>query len=386
MVKSGLENFIKNVDRYKGRHAALIANQTSVTGGLEYSWNILKDNLDLKRIFSPEHGLFATEQDQVAVRVEPHTGCEIVSLYGGSYDSLIPDQLYLDDIDLVLFDIQDIGSRYYTFVNTMALFMKAIDNRDIEFLIFDRPNPICGTKIEGPLLHKEYESFVGIFNVSVRHGMTAAELAVMYSDIHNLNVNLKPVKMSGWKRDMYFGSTGLPWIPPSPNMPSEYTALVYPGMCLLEGTNMSEGRGTTVPFVNIGAAYINPAQYADVLNAMDLPGIYFRPVYFKPTFSKFTNNTAAGVYLHITDVNNFKPFLTGIAAVKAAFDLCGKSFGFLGGGYEFNYKYPPFDILTGSSKLREMIIAGASLDELSDSWKDDEKQFAEMRKRYLLYK
>lgn len=197
--------------------------------------------------FLPEHGLFATEQDQVAVTVQPETGCDIVSLYGDCMESLLPDESLFDDIDILLFDIQDVGARYYTYVNTLALIMEAIDGRDIELIVLDRPNPLGGIHVEGPMPDPAYRSFVGIFPVPVRHAMTPGELAHLYRDWQKIDINLTVISLQGWQRNMNFSQTGLPWIPPSPNMPTTETALVYPGMCLLEGLNISEGRGTTTP-------------------------------------------------------------------------------------------------------------------------------------------
>ncbi len=387
MITTGLENLINNIDQYKNRSIALIANQTSVTHNLKYSWDILKQKgIKLKRIFSPEHGLFSTEQDQYSVKNQPVVNSEIISLYGDSFNSLIPDDSCLDDIDLILFDIQDIGSRYYTYVNTMALFMKAIHGRDIEFMILDRPNPLGGHTHEGPLLSKDFESFVGIIHTPIRHGMTAAELALLYKDHHKLDINLSVTKMKGWKREMLYRDTGLPWIPPSPNMPTEYTAYLYPGMCLLEGTNISEGRGTTTPFCNIGAPYINPIEFIVYINTFKLQGITFRPIYFKPTFNKYSGDAIGGIYIHITDVDKFLPFLTGIAIVKAAYDLYGDDFKFLKGFfYEFNDTHPAFDLLTGGSKIRRMILDKKSLDVIKDSWKDEEQGFLQLKNRFGIY-
>ena len=389
MIITGLERFLSNSEKYNKRRMALIANQTSVTSDFKYSWDSISESgMRLNRIFSPEHGLFSTEQDQVAVNTEPFINCgncEITSLYGQSQESLIPDSASLDDIDLVIFDIQDIGTRYYTYANTMALFMKALSGTDIEFMVLDRPNPLGGMLTEGPGLLSDYESFVGVFPVPVRHGLTVAELALMYRDIHELNINLSFIKMEGWQRSMLFHDTGLPWIPPSPNMPTETASYLYPGICLLEGTNLSEGRGTTVPFSCIGAPYIDPAEYALLLNSFDLPGVYFRPVFFKPAFNKFSGETAGGVYIHITDFHVFQAFITGIAIVKAAFDLYGDHFEFLTGVYEFNDIHPAFDLLTGSSVLREMIIAGSSIQKMKAAWADDENRFADIRREYMIY-
>ncbi len=387
MIKTGLEIFINDISRYKNRAIALIANQTSVTGSLDYNWEALKKKgLRIKRIFSPEHGLFGTEQDQDAVKSQPFPGAEIVSLYGTDADSLIPDLAQLDGIDTVVFDIQDIGARYYTYLNTMALFMKALRGRDIEFIVLDRPNPLGGNAVEGPGLKKEFESFVGIFPVPVRHGMTAGELALLYKKINSLDINLSIIKMSGWKRKMLFRDTGLRWIPPSPNMPDEYTAYLYPGMCLLEGTNISEGRGTTTPFKNIGAPFIDPIRLAEHLNSMNPGGVKFRPVWFKPTFNKYSGITIGGVYSHITDMKKFRPFLTGVAAVKAIRDLYKDDFTFLKGVYEFNDIHPAFDLLAGSPEIREMIINNYDIGDIAASWEKGENAFRQTRKEFLIYR
>ena len=220
MIATGLDILLGNTSSFRNRSIGLIGNQTSTTYELNYSWNALKEKgIHLKKIFSPEHGLYATEQDQVPVTFQPELESEIVSLYGDTAESLIPDKALLDNLDLILFDIQDVGSRYYTYVNTLALFMEAVSGRNIEIMVLDRPNPLGGTIIEGPLLDAAYRSFVGIFPVPVRHGMTAGELAYLYRDFKKLDVNLSVLKMVGWKRSMLFPETGLPWIPPSPNMP-----------------------------------------------------------------------------------------------------------------------------------------------------------------------
>ena len=386
MIKAGIEQFIENVNRYKNRNIALIANQTSVTADAIYIWNILiREGIRIKRIFSPEHGIYATEQDQIKVDIQPQLECEVISLYGSSYNSLKPVKELLDDVDLVIFDIQDVGSRYYTYINTMALFMEAIQNIDIELFVLDRPNPLGGEKVEGPILQEEYSSFVGVFPVPVRHGMTVGELSCFYKDIKGLDLKLEVVKLKGWKREMFYKDTGLYWIPPSPNMPTEDTAYLYPGLCLLEGTNLSEGRGTTTPFKNIGAPYIDPETFAKHLNSMKIPGVYFRPVYYKPTFNKYTDEVIGGIFIHITDVHNLRPFFTGIAIIKAAYDIYKCDFEFEKGIYEFNATYPAFDLLTGSSNIRNMISRGEDIYTIQNTWKEEEESFLQSKKEYHLY-
>jgi uncharacterized protein YbbC (DUF1343 family) len=358
MVVTGLKRFLDRAGKYGKRRIGLIANQTSVDSALRYSWEALaRRGMAPVRIFSPEHGLFGTEQDQIAAVEGRHGGIEVVSLYGGNYGSLIPEPGMLDDLDLVLFDIQDIGARYYTFVNTMALFMRELHGRDIEFMVLDRPNPIGGDLVEGPMLESGYGSFVGVMPVPVRHGMTAGELALLYRDVTKIDISLTVMEMEGWERSMRFADTGLAWIPPSPNMPTLNTALVYPGMCLLEGTNVSEGRGTTTPFENFGAPFAEAERLVSVLNGYDLPGVFFRPVRFKPTFHKFAGRSIDGAFIHVTDPRAFRPFLTGVAVVKAYHDLCGE-FAFLRASTMFNDTHPAFDLLTGGPGIREAIEKG----------------------------
>jgi uncharacterized protein YbbC (DUF1343 family) len=386
MVITGLEMFLAGIDAYKNKRMALIVNQTAVTGTCRYLWEEMRRlGVPPVRIFSPEHGIFGTEQDQAPVGGQAVQGIEVVSLYGSSRDTLAPDDRCLEDIDCVVFDIQDVGSRYYTYVNTMALSMKAMSGRGIEFIVLDRPNPLGGAEAEGPSLEDEYGSFVGVFPVPVRHGLTAGELALMYRDMENLDLSIIVVMMSGWERDMYYEDTGLPWIPPSPNMPTVATALVYPGMCLLEGTNVSEGRGTTIPFECSGAPFAEAGSLAAMLNGMMLPGAYFRPVEFKPTFNKYHGITVPGVYLHVTDRNRFRPFLTGVAVTKAYHDLGGDSFSFLHDVYEFNSLHPAFDLLAGGAEIRTAIAGGYGIGALRELWADNERLFMKRKKEYHIY-
>jgi len=385
MVRTGLETFIENTDGYRGRRAGLIANHTSVTGGLEYGWDALKrSGVDLVRVFSPEHGLYGTEQDQVPVDGQPDFGFDLVSLYGWSQETLTPDRGILEGLDAVIFDIQDIGSRYYTYLNTMCYFMKAVSGSGIEFIVLDRPNPIGGLGVEGPLLREDYRSFVGLLPVAVRHGLTAGETAVMAKDLLDLDLDLRVFPMEGWGRGMLFPDTGLPWVPPSPNMPDFETALIYPGMCLIEGMNVSEGRGTTAPFKNIGAPFIRPSDMAGSLNSLGLDGVFFRPFYFKPSVNKYAGETCGGVWIHVTDRREFRPFLTGVAMAKTAVESCPEA-SFLHGVYEFNSKYSAFDLLCGGPSIREMIIGGADLSDISSSWEREESGYSDFKRRYHLY-
>jgi uncharacterized protein YbbC (DUF1343 family) len=266
----------------------------------------------------------------------------------------------------------------------MVIFLKALHAKDIEFMVLDRPNPLGGHAVEGPVLKKGFESFVGMLPVPVRHGLTAGELARLAVDYFKLDVNLRVMEMTGWNRGMMFGDTGLAWVPPSPNMPTLQTALVYPGTSLFEGTNVSEGRGTTTPFEVIGAPGVRPYRLAEALQDLLLPGVSFRPVFFRPTFNKFSGESIGGVYIHVTDRYLFRPFLTGVAMILA-FHSMMPGFEFLHGTYEFNTAHPAFDLLTGGSAVREMIRDGKPLDRIAALWEKEEKVFAGITTEYHLY-
>lgn len=386
MVTTGLDKFLKDHQKYKNRHIGLIVNQTSLTRDFVYSWVALNQTgFNIRKIFSPEHGLFATEQDQIPVENQPDVGFETVSLYGNSEQTLIPDPAMLDDIDTLIFDIQDVGSRYYTYVNTMAMILEVIQGRDIEFVVLDRPNPLGGATVEGPDLKPDFKSFVGVFNIPVRHGLTAGELATLYTQTEKLDVNLNVIPMQGWNRSMLFNETGLTWIPPSPNMPTLETAMVYPGMCLFEGLNISEGRGTTTPFELFGADFTDPEQLDLSIRKMELQGVAFRPYYFIPTFHKYKNKIVGGLYIHVTDRTRFQPFLTGIALTKSIYDLYPGQLELLKDVYEFNSIHPTFDLLTGSNQIRDMILNSATLQEIQASWLPFENEFLELKKGVHLY-
>ena len=387
MIATGLDLLLQNTESLKRRNIGLIVNQTSVNRDLKYSWNVLKARgLHIQRIFSPEHGLFATEQDQIAVSYQPELDCEIVSLYGDSAATLIPDLSLVDDLDLIIFDIQDVGARYYTYINTLALFMEALSGRDIEILVLDRPNPLGGELVEGPQLQPAFGSFVGVFPVPVRHGMTAGELAIFYRNSKKLDLNLNVVALQGWQRSMLFPETGLPWIPPSPNMPTFATAEVYPGMCLFEGLNVSEGRGSTTPFQLSGAPFIQPYEFAERCASYRLEGVHFRPVWFKPTFHKFSGEVIGGIWQQVSDHARYRSFATAVAMTAALYELYADNVHFLRGVYEFNNTIPAFDLLAGNSDIRIALQNGADVATLLASWQQDERDFSAIKPEFHLYK
>jgi uncharacterized protein YbbC (DUF1343 family) len=308
MVRTGIDVILDDPSSLKGRRIGLIANHTALTGRFTFIWDeFARAGLNLTRIFSPEHGLFGTEQDQVPVGAEPGVTVPVVSLYGSDEASLMPSPEHLADLDCLVYDIQDVGARYYTFVNSMIYCMRQVSGTGVAFVVLDRPNPLGGT-VEGPLLREGFESFVGVMPVAVRHGMTAGELALFSRDHFGLDLDLSVVAMNGWSREYHFPETGLFWTPPSPNMPDYDTALVYPGMCLIEGMNISEGRGTTTPFRLVGAPWIDAAALAAALDRADVGGAVFVPHYFRPQFHKYSSQVCGGVRLQVTDPGAFRPF------------------------------------------------------------------------------
>ncbi|MBN2079579.1 MAG: DUF1343 domain-containing protein [Spirochaetes bacterium] len=385
MVRTGLDRLLDRNDIIRNRRMGLIANHTSVNADLRYSWDLLAEaGADLQIIFSPEHGLFGIEQDQEPVSEAPPLSHRVESLYGDSVVTLAPFEEHLAELDAVFFDIQDVGSRYYTYVNTMVLFMRALHGRGIEFIVLDRPNPLGGLVVEGPGIREGYESFVGILPVPVRHGLTPGEMARMALSKFKIDLELTVIEMEGWDRSMYFDDTGIPWVPPSPNMPTLSTAMVYPGACLFEGTTVSEGRGTTTPFEVIGAPGVSPLDLARELDGLPLPGVRFRPVWYRPGFNKHCGKTAGGVFIHVTDRKIFRPFATGVALVSVFHGLY-PGFEFTRGVYEFNSKHPAFDLLTGGMCIRNMIEEGVPVVRILDSWGEEEDIAAETMREFHMY-
>jgi uncharacterized protein YbbC (DUF1343 family) len=303
----------------EGRRLGLLCNPTSVDAELRHAIDLIHGRVDLKltALFGPEHGVRGDAQYMVAVGEarDPRTHLPVHSLYGSTLESLSPTPAMLADIDVLVFDIQDIGARYYTYVWTMVLAMRACAAAGKAFCVLDRPNPIGALDFEGGGIAPGYESFVGLASCPNRHGMTAGEIARWRHEVEKLDLELLVVSMRGYQRDMRFEHTGLPWVLPSPNMPTTDTALVYPGMCLLEGTELSEGRGTTRPFELAGAPHLDGHALAAALGTFELPGVAFRPCTFTPTWEKHAKQACGGVQLHVTNIETFRPYRTGVAFV-----------------------------------------------------------------------
>ncbi|HUJ61491.1 MAG TPA: DUF1343 domain-containing protein [Kofleriaceae bacterium] len=387
-VQTGLARVVaEGVAGLEGKRLGLVCNPTSVDAELRHAIDLIRERYQLVALFGPEHGVRGDAQDMIGVDAarDPASGLPVHSLYGSSAASLAPTAAMLDAIDVMVFDIQDIGSRYYTFVWTMVLAMRACAAARKAFVVLDRPNPIGGVHVEGPGIAAGFDSFVGLVSCAIRHGMTAGEIARWRHGEEKLDLDLAVITLRGWSRDMWFEHTGLPWVLPSPNMPTVDTALVYPGMCLVEGSELSEGRGTTRPFELVGAPHLDGVRLARDMAAMELPGVKLRPVVFTPTFHKHAGTPCGGVQLHVTAAEQFRPVRTGVAFLKAAHDQAPEQFHWRARAYEFVDRIPAIDLLAGGAWLRDGIAAGASLDELVRRWPRDEGAFLDERSDYLLY-
>jgi uncharacterized protein YbbC (DUF1343 family) len=384
-VLTGIDVLEKNnFDLLKGAKVGIVINQSSVNCHLESTMEVmLKKGVEVKAVFGPQHGLYAeTQANMVEWQgfIDKRTGLPVFSLYGKVRKPL-PEML--QSIDTLVFDLPEVGSRYYTFIWTMVLCMQACSEEKKRMVVLDRPNPINGVKVEGPVLNPDFSSFVGMYPIAVRHGMTVGELAFMFNEEFHIGCQLEVVKMEGWERSMWFDDTGLTWIMPSPNMPTLDTATVYPGMCMLEGTNLSEGRGTTRPFEIFGSSWLDPYHLKASLENEYLPGVFFRPLCFKPTFDKWCGELCKGIQIHVIEREQFLPFETAVAVIKYSLELHPDLFKWSAPPYEYEEKKLPFDIIAGTDRLRKMM--GNKLKEISQSWQKELEEFKRVREKYLLY-
>lgn len=371
----------------RDQRVGLVCNQASVDHKLRHVADLMHQHADinLTALFSPQHGIRGDVQDnmvETAHGTDAVTGLPIYSLYSETRE---PTEEMLKDVDVIVFDLQDVGCRIYTFIYTMANCMRAARKLGKRVIVCDRPNPINGISIAGNILEEECASFVGQFPIPVRHGMTVGELALMFNSRFGLGCDLDVIPMRGWARDLWFDETDVPWVMPSPNMPTLDTATVFPGTVFLEGTMISEGRGTTRPFEIVGAPYIEAETFAKRLNTLDLPGVYFRPCGFLPTFQKHSGLACGGVQIHVLDREVFEPVISGIAIVRLAHELYPDKFQWKRPPYEYVYDRNPFDVIAGTAQLRESIEKGLSLDTIEMIWKEKLKEFDFEREKYLMY-
>ena len=377
----GIEVLLEQrLDLLRGKRVGLVTNATGLDSRFRSDVDRFATHPDftLVALFGPEHGVRGDVQagDKVASSRDAATGLPVHSLYGAHRE---PTPAMLAGIDVLVFDIQDVGARFYTYPYTLAGVMRAARRAGIPVIVADRPDPLGGVEVEGPVLDPALASFVGLYPIPIRHGMTIGELALLFNAEFGIGAEPHVVAMQGWRRGDEPLRGVLPWVPPSPNMPTPDTALVYPGMGLLEGTNVSEGRGTTRPFETIGAPWVDARALAERLNAMALPGVRFRPTWFTPSFSKHAGRACGGVQLHVTDRAAFRPVRTGVAVLKALHDQHPQDFDFLPG------KPPFFDRLAGVPWLREAILRGDTLDAIEARWQAPLADFLRLRQRHLLY-
>ncbi len=388
-VLTGLDRAEKLWPRdLRGARVGLVVHPASVNRVLDHAATILHKSRKLKvtALFGPQHGILGQTQDNMIEWEgfrDPVSGVPIYSLYGKTRK---PTPNMLSDIDVLVIDVQDVGARYYTFIWTLELCMQACKELNKAVIVLDRPNPINGRTTEGPLLNPDYASFIGLRPLPIRHGMTIGEIGLYLRDTFHPGLDYRVVPLQGWKRSMWFDETLLPWVLPSPNMPTLDTALVYPGMCLLEGTNISEGRGTTRPFEIFGAPFIHAETIVGVLDEFRLPGVVFRPLSFQPTFQKHTGILCGGAQIHVIDREKFKPFKTGVAVIKAVHNTYPRDFAWNQPPYEYEEINLPFDVLAGGNRLRKDIESWKNLGEMEHWWKKETKTFEKTRKKYLIYK
>ena len=387
-VKTGLEKFVQSPPQeLMGLRIGLLCNPASVDRRLCHARFCIDRiaGMKLTALFSPQHGFYSEKQDNMIEsedRLDPALKIPVYSLYGSTR---VPTEKMLDAVDLLVVDLQDVGTRVYTFISTLALCMEAARRRGRKVVVLDRPNPIGGLAVEGNCLDPALRSFVGKYPLPMRHGLTIAELALLFNEHFGIGCDLSVIPMDGWKRWMHFSDTGLPWVAPSPNMPSPASAQVYPGQVLFEGTNVSEGRGTTQPFEMFGAPFIEPAAVLERLPDQVLSGVILRPAAFEPTWNKWTGRLCSGFQIHLLDRSAYRPCRCSTALLAAICGLYPKKFAWKTPPYEYEYDQMPIDLICGDGRLRQKIEVGADFTELVDGWDADEAAFEELRKPYLLY-
>jgi uncharacterized protein YbbC (DUF1343 family) len=387
-VRLGIERLVEEeAHLLRGARLGLVCNQASVNHQLRHVADLLKEHpgAQLRALFGPQHGIRGDVQDnmiETAHAVDRETGLPIHSLYSETRE---PTESMLRDIDIVIFDMQDVGCRIYTFAYTMANCMSVARKFRKKVIVCDRPNPISGRDVAGNVLEKGQESFVGQYSIPTRHGMTLGELARMFNDHFEINCDLQVVPMEGWDRNCWHDETDAPWVMPSPNMPTIDAATIFPGTVHFEGTQVSEGRGTTRPFELVGAPYIVSEEFAAQLNDANLPGVYFRSCIFRPTFQKHAGVSCGGVQVHVIDRDKFEPVITGLTMVKVAHDLYPEHFRWKEPPYEYVHDRNPFDVIAGTTKIREALEQGMAIGELQQSWQHELCAFKKLREDFLLY-
>jgi uncharacterized protein YbbC (DUF1343 family) len=374
-------------NRLTGARVGVVCNHASIDRGFRHVIDRVAtcEAVKLGAIFGPQHGFRSDVQDNMVETPHGDDARRRVPVYSLYSETREPTAEMLRGLDALIVDLQDIGARIYTYIYTMANCMRAAARYRVHVIVCDRPNPIGGEAVEGATLRPGWDSFVGQFAIPMRHGMTIGELAMLFNDAFGIGAPLEVVRMEGWTRDMYADATGLPWVMPSPNMPTLDTAIVYPGTVLFEGTMLSEGRGTTRPFELVGAPWIDGERFAAEMNGAGLAGVYFRPAGFEPTFQKHAKQPCGGCQMHVTDRHVFQPVIAGAALIDMFRRFDTGRFAWRQPPYEYEHDKMPIDILAGSDALRRQIESGVPVREIAASWKEDEAAFRRLRAPYLLY-
>jgi uncharacterized protein YbbC (DUF1343 family) len=380
-------DLLLSTTRLIGARVGVVCNHASVDRGFRHVIDRVAaaEGVTLAAIFGPQHGFRSDVQDNMVETPHRDDARRRVPIYSLYSETREPTAEMLRGIDVLLVDLQDIGARIYTYIYTMANCMRAAARHGVPVIVCDRPNPIGGTAVEGACLRPGWESFVGLCPIPMRHGMTIGELAQLFNKEFGIGASLDVIPMEGWTRSAYADSSGLPWVMPSPNMPTLDTAIVYPGTVLFEGTMLSEGRGTTRPFELVGAPWIDAERFAGDMNTLGLEGAYFRPAGFEPTFQKHAKQPCGGCQIHVTDREAFKPVKTGVALIERFRRFDPVRFEWRRPPYEYEHEKMPIDILAGSDALRQQIERGVPIEEIAASWRDDEERFRRLREPYLLY-
>ncbi len=374
-------------DRLRGQRVGIVCNPASVDAAFRHVIDrvVAAPGATLAALFGPQHGFHSVAQDNMIETPHarhPRYGVPVYSLYS---DTREPTAEMLSDLDLLMIDLQDVGTRVYTYVYTMANCLRAARRHGVPVVVCDRPNPIGGVAVEGPVLTPPLASFVGQFPIPLRHGMTIAELAQLFNQRFGLGADLEVIPMTGWTRSMYYEDTELPWIMPSPNLPTTEGAVVYPGGVLFEGTNVSEGRGTTRPFELIGAPWVGADALVETLNSLTLPGVVFRPVEFEPTFQKHAGQVCGGCQLHVTDRTQFEPVQVAVTLMQAIRQQNSEAFDWRQPPYEYETVKLPIDILAGTARLREQIDDDVAARDIASTWTSEVVEFDTTRRKFLLY-
>jgi uncharacterized protein YbbC (DUF1343 family) len=369
-----------------GRTVGIVCNPASIDGQFRHVVERAEaSGVIVGAIFGPQHGFRSDLQENMIESPHGRDARRQVPVYSLYSETREPSAEMLAGLDALVIDLQDVGTRIYTYIYTMANCMAAARKQGLPVIVCDRPNPAGGDAVEGPMLARGFESFVGLFPIPMRHGMTIGELARLFNDRFGIDAKLEVVKMQNWSRGQYGDETGLPWVLPSPNIPTVETTVIYPGTVLLEGTNISEGRGTNRPFELVGAPWADPERVSSELNALELPGVKFRPALFEPTYHKHAGVACGGCQIHVTDRPSFRAVEAGVAVIAAFRSAGPQQFAWREPPYEYEYEKPPIDVLYGSSALREGLERGETAASLAASWAPELAPFVEVRERYLLY-